>query len=216
MLFKLSVPCGNLSFSGVHSVNDLLERLEIGASLSALQNCFRHLFSLGRLPSVQKAFLPLGKEKSRDDSLDRFLLKSKQGHRSGDDQTLHSQRDEITMRAAHFQVPSAVAHARHERTEAPDEQQIFIKEQCNSPEAIYRTLWSPCAWRSLPPLWVALKQKSQIPGMVHDQSSSGSKFLFSLEPMAVVNLNNKYKKNWVVKKKKTNENLRETWRQSDC
>lgn len=29
--------CGNLSFSGVHSVNDSLKRLEIGASLSAAE-----------------------------------------------------------------------------------------------------------------------------------------------------------------------------------
>ena len=42
--------CGNLSFSGVHSVNDSLKRLEIGASLSAAAFSQRT-----RLPTTQAA-----------------------------------------------------------------------------------------------------------------------------------------------------------------
>lgn len=46
---------------------------------------------------------------------------------------------------------------------------------------------------------VKAEYKSQVSGMVHDQSSTGSTFF--IEPAAVVNLNNQLK-NWICKSRR--------------
>ena len=56
--------CGNLSFSGVHSVNDSLKRLEIGASLKCRRTAF-DLFSLRGCQACKKHFPAQKKRTSR-------------------------------------------------------------------------------------------------------------------------------------------------------
>lgn len=63
--------CGNLSFSGVHSVNDSLKRLEIGASLSAAE--LLSICSLLEAAKRVKAFSRSEKEEVPDDSLTGFF-----------------------------------------------------------------------------------------------------------------------------------------------
>ena len=64
--------CGNLSFSGVHSVNDSLKRLEIGASLSAAE-----LLSICSLLEACKSIFPLGKRGSPGRFTDRIFHRNR-------------------------------------------------------------------------------------------------------------------------------------------
>ena len=66
--------CGNLSFSGVHSVNDSLKRLEIGASLSAAE-----LLSICSLRGCQacKSIFPLRKRGSSRRFTDRIFHRNR-------------------------------------------------------------------------------------------------------------------------------------------
>ena len=111
--------CGNLSFSGVHSVNDSLKRLEIGASLSAAE--LLSICSLLEAAKRVKAFSRSEKEDVPDDSLTGFFTEI---------EPLTPLYDEIKRcipadcrrRKQHtaFHPPF---HARHERQDpCPDEQ----------------------------------------------------------------------------------------------
>lgn len=67
--------CGNLSFSGVHSVNDSLKRLEIGASLSAAE--LLSICSLLRGCQACKSIFPLRKRGSSRRFTDRIFHRNR-------------------------------------------------------------------------------------------------------------------------------------------
>ncbi len=114
--------CGNLSFSGVHSVNDSLKRLEIGASLSAAE-----LLSICSLleaaKRVKKHFSRSEKEEVPDDSLTGFFTEIEPLTPLYDEiKRCIPAEDEIADDASHtaFHPP---LHAWHERQDpCPDEQ----------------------------------------------------------------------------------------------
>ena len=178
--------CGNLSFSGVHSVNDSLKRLEIGASLSAAE--LLSICSLLEAAKRVKAFSRSEKEEVTDDSLTGFFTEIEPltplydeikrcilaEDEIADDasSTLHSIRR--SMRGMNDRIRAQMNNMINNSTTRSYLQDAVITMR----DGRY----------CLP---VKAEAKSQIPGMVHDQSSSGSTLF--IEPMAVVNLNNELK-----------------------
>ena len=178
--------CGNLSFSGVHSVNDSLKRLEIGASLSAAE--LLSICSLLEAAKRVKAFSRSEKEEVPDDSLTGFFTEIEPltplydeikrcilaEDEIADDASSTLRSIRRSMRGMNDRIRAQMNNMINNSTTRSYLQDVVITMR----DGRY----------CLP---VKAEAKSQIPGMVHDQSSSGSTLF--IEPMAVVNLNNEYK-----------------------
>ena len=178
--------CGNLSFSGVHSVNDSLKRLEIGASLSAAE--LLSICSLLEAAKRVKAFSRSEKEEVTDDSLTGFFTEIEPLTPLYDEiKRCILAEDEIADDAS-----STLRSIRRSMRGMNDRIRAQMNNMINNSTTRSYLQDAVITMRDgrycLP---VKAEAKSQIPGMVHDQSSSGSTLF--IEPMAVVNLNNEYK-----------------------
>ena len=178
--------CGNLSFSGVHSVNDSLKRLEIGASLSAAE--LLSICSLLEAAKRVKAFSRSEKEEVPDDSLTGFFTEIEPLTPLYDEiRRCILAEDEIADDAS-----STLRSIRRSMRGMNDRIRAQMNNMINNSTTRSYLQDAVITMRDgrycLP---VKAEAKSQIPGMVHDQSSSGSTLF--IEPMAVVNLNNEYK-----------------------
>lgn len=178
--------CGNLSFSGVHSVNDSLKRLEIGASLSAAE--LLSICSLLAAAKRVKAFSRSEKEEVPDDSLTGFFTEIEPLTPLYDEiKRCILAEDEIADDAS-----STLRSIRRSMRGMNDRIRAQMNNMINNSTTRSYLQDAVITMRDgrycLP---VKAEAKSQIPGMVHDQSSSGSTLF--IEPMAVVNLNNEYK-----------------------
>ena len=178
--------CGNLSFSGVHSVNDSLKRLEIDASLSAAE--LLSICSLLEAAKRVKAFSRSEKEEVPDDSLTGFFTEIEPLTPLYDEiKRCILAEDEIADDAS-----STLRSIRRSMRGMNDRIRAQMNNMINNSTTRSYLQDAVITMRDgrycLP---VKAEAKSQIPGMVHDQSSSGSTLF--IEPMAVVNLNNEYK-----------------------
>ena len=173
---------GSLSFAGVSDVGDSLKRLEIGGSLSAhellsisgLLTCAARAKNYGRHPENQE--IP-------DDSLDGMFRAL---------EPLTNVNQEITRCILSEEeiaddASPGLRHVRRQMKITADR----VHTQLNSIMNSSRTLLQDAVITMrdgrycLP---VKAEHKSQFPGMVHDQSSTGSTLF--IEPMAVIKLNN--------------------------
>ena len=175
--------CGNLSFSGVHSVNDSLKRLEIGASLSAAE--LLSICSLLEAAKRVKAFSRSEKEEVPDDSLTGFFTEIEPLTPLYDEiKRCILAEDEIADDAS-----STLRSIRRSMRGMNDRIRAQMNNMINNSTTRSYLQDAVITMRDgrycLP---VKAEAKSQIPGMVHDQSSTGSTFF--VEPMAVVKLNN--------------------------
>ena len=181
-LFK----CGSLSFSGVHSVNDSLKRLEIGGALSAAE--LLSICSLLEAAKRVKAFSRSEKDEIPDDSLTSFFTDIEPLTPLYDEiKRCILAEDEIADDAS-----STLKSIRRSMRGMNDKIRAQMNHMINNTTTRSYLQDAVITMRDgrycLP---VKAEAKSQIPGMVHDQSSSGSTLF--IEPMAVVNLNNEYK-----------------------
>ena len=178
--------CGSLSFSGVHSVNDSLKRLEIGGALSAAE--LLSICSLLEAAKRVKAFSRSEKDEMPDDSLTAFFTDIEPLTPLYDEiKRCILAEDEIADDAS-----STLKSIRRSMRGMNDKIRAQMNHMINNTTTRSYLQDAVITMRDgrycLP---VKAEAKSQIPGMVHDQSSSGSTLF--IEPMAVVNLNNEYK-----------------------
>lgn len=178
---------GSLSFSGVTDIRDSLKRLEIGGALSAIE--LLRVCSLLESAKRAKAFSRSQEDNDQpDDSLTglfagiepltplcdeiRRCILSEDEIADDASSTLHSIRR--SMRGMNDKIRAQMNSMISNTTTRSYLQDTVITMR----DGRY----------CLP---VKVEAKSLVPGMIHDQSSTGSTLF--IEPMAVVNLNNEYK-----------------------
>ena len=178
---------GSLSFSGVTDIRDSLKRLEIGGALSAIE--LLRVCSLLESAKRAKAFARSQDDNDQpDDSLTslfagiepltplcdeiRRCILSEDEIADDASSTLHSIRR--SMRGMNDKIRAQMNSMINNTTTRSYPQDTVITMR----DGRY----------CLP---VKAEAKSLVPGMIHDQSSTGSTLF--IEPMAVVNLNNEYK-----------------------
>lgn len=178
---------GSLSFSGITDIRDSLKRLEIGGALSAIE--LLRVCSLLESAKRAKAFARSQDDSDQpDDSLTglfagiepltplcdeiRRCILSEDEIADDASSTLHSIRR--SMRGMNDKIRAQMNSMINNTTTRSYLQDTVITMR----DGRY----------CLP---VKAEAKSLVPGMIHDQSSTGSTLF--IEPMAVVNLNNEYK-----------------------
>lgn len=178
---------GSLSFSGVTDIRDSLKRLDIGGALSAIE--LLRVCSLLESAKRAKAFARSQDDNDQpDDSLTslfagiepltplcdeiRRCILSEDEIADDASSTLHSIRR--SMRGMNDKIRAQMNSMINNTTTRSYLQDTVITMR----DGRY----------CLP---VKAEAKSLVPGMIHDQSSTGSTLF--IEPMAVVNLNNEYK-----------------------
>lgn len=177
---------GSVSFSGISDVNASLQRLRLGASLSALE--LLRVCSLLETTKRLKRFARERKEEEKRDSLDamftaldpltplqdeirRCIISEDE---IADDASLKLRGIRKNIRGMNDRV-----HAQLNKMMAQESTRNYLQD------AVITMRGDRFC------LPVKAEYKSKIPGMVHDQSSSGSTVF--IEPLAVVNLNNELK-----------------------
>lgn len=177
---------GNLSFSGVRSIHDSLKRLEIGGSLSAIE--LLRICSLLEAAKRAKSFSRSEKDEETQDSLTEFFDQIEPLTPLSDEiRRCILSEDEIADDAS-----STLHSIRRSMRSMNDKIRAQMNSMINNTTTRSYLQDAVITMRDgrycLP---VKAEAKSQVPGMIHDQSSSGSTLF--IEPMAVVNLNNEYK-----------------------
>lgn len=177
---------GRLSFSGVRDINGSLKRLEIGGSLNTIE--LLSICSLLEAAKRAKAFSRSEKDEETTDSLtERFAQIEPLTPLCDEIRRCILSEEEIADDAS-----STLRSIRRSMRGMNDKIRAQMNAMINNTTTRSYLQDAVITMRDgrycLP---VKAEAKSQIPGMIHDQSSTGSTLF--IEPMAVVNLNNEYK-----------------------
>ena len=173
---------GSISFSGVQDVRGSLKRLEIGGSLSALE--LLRIAKLLETTSRVKSFGRLENSDREKDSLDDMFdgLQPLANLYNEIYRCILSE-DEIADDAS-----PALAKIRRSIRQTNDRVHTQLASLVNGSSRTYLqdAVITMRNGRYCVP--VKSEYKGQVPGMIHDQSSTGSTLF--IEPMAIVKLNN--------------------------
>ena len=173
---------GSISFSGVQDVRGSLKRLEIGGSLSALE--LLRIAKLLETTSRVKSFGRLENSDREKDSLDDMFdgLQPLANLYNEIYRCILSE-DEIADDAS-----PALAKTRRSIRQTNDRVHTQLASLVNGSSRTYLqdAVITMRNGRYCVP--VKSEYKGQVPGMIHDQSSTGSTLF--IEPMAIVKLNN--------------------------
>ena len=178
---------GSLSFSGVTDIRDSLKRLEIGGALSAIE--LLRVCSLLESAKRAKAFARSQDDNDQpDDSLTSLFAGIEPLTPLCDEiRRCILSEDEIADDAS-----STLHSIRRSMRGMNDKIRAQMNSMINNTTTrsyLQDTVTTMRDGRYCLP--VKAEAKSLVPGMIHDQSSTGSTLF--IEPMAVVNLNNEYK-----------------------
>lgn len=176
---------GSVSFSGVTDIGMSLKRLEVGATLSPAE-----LLDLARLLDNTLSVRQYGvsEEDHEPDCLDsRFLDLMPLEHLSREIRRCILSADEIADDAS--SELKALRRSKKQINDKIHTQLLNIVNSQDNRNLLQDSLVTMRNGRYCIP--VKQEYRSSFPGMIHDQSSSGSTLF--VEPMAVVNLNNELK-----------------------
>lgn len=177
---------GTISFSGVKDIGDSLKRLEIGSSLNIIE-----LLSISSLLTVAARGRSYGRHEPQEDDGDSEEFDSLEPmFRALEPLTpLNNEikrcilsEDEVADDAS-----PGLAHVRRSMKITSDRIHTQLNSMLNSNRSYLQdaVITMRNGRYCLP---VKAEYKNQVPGMVHDQSSTGSTLF--IEPMAIVRLNN--------------------------
>lgn len=177
---------GSLSFSGLHNIGASLKRLEIGGTLG-IEELLR-IASLLEVAKRAKAYSRSDREDTKADSLDELFDKVEPLTPLLDEiRRCIISEDEIADDAS-----STLKNIRRSMKNINDKIRNQMNTMLNNTDTRNLLQDAVITMRNgrycLP---VKAEAKGQVPGMIHDQSSTGSTIF--IEPMAVVKLNNDLK-----------------------
>lgn len=177
---------GSLSFSGLHNIGASLKRLEIGGTLG-IEELLR-IASLLEVAKRAKAYARSDREDTKADSLDELFDKVEPLTPLLDEiRRCIISEDEIADDAS-----ANLKNIRRSMKNINDKIRSQMNTMLNNTDTRSLLQDAVITMRNdrycLP---VKAEAKGQVPGMIHDQSSTGSTLF--IEPMAVVKLNNDLK-----------------------
>lgn len=175
---------GSLSFSGAHNVGASLKRLEVGGILSIEE--FLKIASLLEVAKRAKAYSRNEREESKADSLEELFARLEPLTPLLEEiRRCILSEDEIADDAS-----ATLKHIRRSIKNTNEKIRSQMNELLNSSRShLQDAVITMRDGRYCLP--VKAESKGQVPGMIHDQSSTGSTFF--IEPMAIVKLNNDLK-----------------------
>ncbi len=175
---------GSLSFSGAHNVGASLKRLEVGGVLSIEE--LLKIASLLEVAKRAKAYSRSEREESKADSLEELFSRLEPLTPLLEEiRRCILSEDEIADDAS-----PALKHIRRSMKNTNEKIRSQMNELLNSSRShLQDAVITMRDGRYCLP--VKAESKGQVPGMIHDQSSTGSTFF--IEPMAIVKLNNDLK-----------------------
>ncbi len=175
---------GSLSFSGIHNIGASLKRLEVGGALSIGE--FLKIASLLEVAKRAKAYSRSEREDTKADSLDDYFSRLEPLSPLLEEiRRCILSEDEIADDAS-----SALKNIRRSIKNTNEKIRSQMNDLLNSNRThLQDAVITMRGGRYCLP--VKAESKGQVPGMIHDQSSTGSTLF--IEPMAIVKLNNDLK-----------------------
>lgn len=184
---------GSLSFAGNHDMGASVKRLEIGGTLGIEE--FLRLCSLLEVAKRVKAYSRREREEEKEDSLDEFFSRIEPLTPLHDEiRRCILSEDEIADDAS-----ATLKSIRRSIRAANDKIRAQMNSMLNGSARTYLQDAVITMRNGRYCLPVKAEAKGQVPGMIHDQSSTGSTVF--IEPMAVVKLNNDLKELFIKEQK---------------